>query len=247
MNDSTDKEIEIFNLTAEKLYSFIERLVIEIKNYKFSYNDKNQCYLILDTWLHNLINNIKEYKRNNYYLYNKTNPDGSFIFWPYDNPIFINNIPLAIDYLKKYQYLEVINRELLVLIYEDEYLRSFKTINYFCGNNRLIIEYEDKLYNSSILIIDPLESFHKNIVIFKVNKNEFKNKLYEKLILTERNIDNSLMNDLKSKNEIISFQEIISNNKIKTYIKYNTFNITNILCIYFFYYEKSFSYYQIFA
>ena len=173
MNDSTDKEIEIFNLTAEKLYSFTERLIKEIKNYKFSYNDKNQCYLILDTWLHNILNNIEEYERNYYYLYNKTNPDGSFIFWPNDDPIFIDNIPLAIDYLKEYQYLEVINRDLLELIYEDKYLRSFKTINYFCGNNRLIIEYEDKFYNSSILIIDPLESFYKNIFIFKVNKNEF--------------------------------------------------------------------------
>ena len=127
MNDSTDKEIEIFNLTAEKLYSFTERLIKEIKNYKFSYNDKNQCYLILDTWLHDLLNNIEEYERNYYYLYNKTNPDGSFIFWPYDDPIFINNIPLAIDYLKKYQYLEVINRELLELIYEDKYLGNENT------------------------------------------------------------------------------------------------------------------------
>ena len=151
-------EIKTFKLIKKKFYSFKEKLIEEIKNNEFCYNQNNECYLILDTRIDELNNSIEEYD-NNPNLYNRRNFDGSYIFLPNNKPEFINSITDAIDCIKKHKNFEIIKQDILNLRYSDNYLSNFNTINYFCGNNRLIIEFDGYYYNSLLLLSNPEKSF----------------------------------------------------------------------------------------
>ena len=239
----SNKKKEAFNFNLKRIYySFQDRLFEEIKNNEFCYNNNNECYLMVDSWSNKLNNIIKEN------LYNKRNIDYSFSSFLYNGLEFVDNFWFAIDLIKKKNKFKIINKDLLQLIYSDYYLENLKTINYFCGNNRFIIEFDEDRFYCSIIIVNPLLSFFQNPFGF-INEKKDRYRiieLYKKLLFTEKNIDNFMMIDLRNKNEIYDYKQIILNgdilyNKIDDDINFNFFNLTELKIIYFFCYKNYFS------
>ena len=244
-------EKKIFNATKECYYDFIENITNEIRKDEFSYNHIN-CFLIEESWEKELKEKINEYKDIKKFDIQK-NPDGSFIFWPEKDPIFINDIESAITSLKKNKKLKLIDTNLIELIYDENFLNSLRTINCFCGNNRLIIEFQENESNDILLVINPLDSILQNncnsfIISLKASKNN-KKEVYGELLFMNININDNVAKDLELSHRIIDgFYPSVSKVNIfltekNEIIEYNpkyTFkdNILKIF-IYIFYYEKS--------
>ena len=243
--EQNSSQEETYNLIIKEYHSFKDRLSEEIINNEFCYNVNNKCYLILVSCINELNNNINEYYDKNLYI--KKNLNDSFIFGRNKHPKSIDNIKDAIDCIKKNGKLEIINQDLFNFIFKD---CNLKEINYFCGNNRLIIEFEEEHFYSLIFIINPQKSF-SNSFEFKIEKKN-RNKiieLYKNLLFIDKDITNFMI-DLKTNDEIAYFKKIIDNfdvlfNKINNEIECNHFNLTEFKFIYFFCYKKFFSLFKL--
>ena len=209
--------------------TFKKNLEDSIKNDKISLNN-TECYLITDIWEKNLTNNFTKIENDIKIYKNKihsNNEDFSFI--PKDEPEFVNQSN-EIFYLNKGYKLKLIDKELMEKIYDKKHLRENSTVNYFSGNNLLIIEfmkfYKEKYDINSLLIINASESININnslIISFKVSKEE-KQEIYKELLSNKYNLQ--ISND----NKIINYEEVLNLQKLSSFYKFiNNYGIKKII------------------
>ena len=131
---------EFYYSFKRSYFSFKDSLKENIQNNKIYLKNK-ECYLITDIWIKDLINNFYQIDSIIQENPNKNYSEEFYNFNPNKEPIFINDISTAIKYLEKNYRIELINRELMDKIFAKEYLIKNVTVNYFSGNNLLIIEF----------------------------------------------------------------------------------------------------------
>ena len=106
------------------------------------------------------------------------------------------------------------SKKLIQNIYDKNNLIDINLVNYFTGNNLLIIEYKGKNGNNSILVINSLNEYNNNnnllIISFKIKESE-KIMIYNKLLSQEINLNQDLKKKLVNNNIIINFEEILNN------------------------------------
>ena len=92
-----------------------------------------------------------------------------------------------------------------ILFNNKDNFRNIIPFHYYSGNNKLIIEYTNKIKNDAILIINPLEeNSQKTIFYFKIyNYNHDKLYFYQNILKK----DKINLNTFKNSNVVISFQE----------------------------------------
>ena len=77
---------------------------------------------------------------------------------------------------------------MLELLYDKDILKNHNQVSYFSGNTKIIIEYKEK-QNNALLLINPLETISKVLLISNLNKlNPIseKNQLYKELLGKEQ-------------------------------------------------------------
>jgi len=195
-----------------------EETFIESMNEYYSYrskldkisNESNSiindfCYLIDENWFNEL---IKNYQR---FINTKNISIGiefnKLINFPKRGPYFINNFTELIEIIKNKIEFKLISRNLMELICKKEYLKKFNYVKYYGKNNKLIIEYQIKDENKSLLIVDPFELIKREIFIIIFNDID-KRKLYEN-ILSVKYTNETIFQ--KNQN-IIPFDEYIKGN-----------------------------------
>ena len=222
-------EYDYFCSFKESFFSFKKNLEDSIKNDKISLNN-TECYLITDIWEKNLTNNFTKIENNIKIYQNKIHfYNENFSFMPKDVPEFVNQSNV-IFYLNKGYKLKLIDKELMEKRYDKNSLRKNSTVNYFSGNNLLIIEfmkvYKEKYDINSLLIINASESININnslIISFKVSKEE-KQKIYKELLSNKYNLQ--ISND----NKIINYEEVLNLQKLSSFYKFiNNYGIKKII------------------
>ena len=222
-------EYDYFCSFKESFFSFKKNLEDSIKNDKISLNN-TECYLITDIWEKNLTNNFTKIENNIKIYQNKIHfYNENFSFMPKDVPEFVNQSNV-IFYLNKGYKLKLIDKELMEKIYDKNSLWENNTVNYFSGNNLLIIEfmkvYKEKYDINSLLIINASESININnslIISFKVSKEE-KQEIYKELLSNKYNLQ--ISND----NKIINYEEVLNLQKLSSFYKFiNNFGIKTII------------------
>ena len=202
----------------------LEKSIRNKHNSLYNYN----CYLIKDTWF-NKLNEILNY------------PHGDDIniiinkFLLEERPKFINDISSAINCLKNNHKIKLINQDFLKILYEEDYLNK-KTVKYYAGNNKIIIEFKEINDYKSLLINNPLNfSNNNNIDKDQIYVLTTKNNLfYGKILSLDTGLNlNDYYNSLSSQEK----ENIINIEKLDEIRKYEIITIL----IYFFYYEKSLS------
>jgi len=206
----------------------------------------NECYLIDDK-------TYEKYFNNNIELNNTKNDNIDYNFYPE----IIYDISSAIRTLENYKKLKLIRKDIMRSICDLNYLRYYKTINVYCGNNKLIIVFFENLESNALLIVNPIDSIIDNnmysfIIAFRT-LNYLKENIYISLLYNENiNLNKNLVNILQNNNIIIfkNFDEYIKNiNAIypikENGIPNNCFNfVIDVILkifIYIFYYEKTLS------
>ena len=165
-------------------------------------NYLNKAYNSLRKELINLIQNNEVFFRNDCFLiennnleklfYNKINPynkNKSNVLDDQDEiPFFIENISSALKVIKNNKKLKLVKKDLIVALYQDKGLRSFICFNYYCGKNKLIIEFNENNSSNALLILNPLDLIVDNnkylyVIAFKTfNANDLKIDLYINLL-----------------------------------------------------------------
>ena len=148
-----------FNLLKKTYYDFRNALIRSINNKdKNLFTQKSEdCYVIEESWNNELLKYFYDSKVNSL---------------PKDLPIFINNLNDIIEHLKNGKKLKLINKQIIDLLYQnDNNLKNITIIKYCGGNNKLIIEYKNKIDNKALLLIDPLyqDSITNRIFILSIN------------------------------------------------------------------------------
>jgi hypothetical protein len=206
----------------------------------------NEYYLIDDKTFETYFNNTIDpnYTSNDYIDYRF-------------HPEIIYDISSAIKALKNYKKLKLVKKDLMKSICDLNYLRYYKTVSFYCGNNKLIIEFVGKFTNNALLIVNPLDSIIDNsiysfVIAFRT-LNNCKENLYISLLNNDNiNLNKNVVKNLQNNNIIINknFDEYIEDINDMFPIEENgipdncfNFVIDNILkiFIYIFYYEKTLS------
>ena len=112
--------------------------------------------------------------------------------------------------------LKLIEKELMEKFYKfsnKKHLTNNSIVNYFSGNNSLIIEFmEQNEENNSLLIINPLESNNnKSLIISLTVKNEDKKTVYEELLSQRYNLP------IYNKNKIIEFKKLLNRENLSSF------------------------------
>ena len=222
---------------------FRDEFETRIKKKNITYYD-NDCYLIDNGWYNELEKNVKNSEKNlsnKNVIYNSRNIGNSKVSFPQKFPVFINDINLAIDYLKSNNKPQLISTKLMNKIYKKEKLKNMSVVKYYSGFNNLIIMFMKKEYNSGLLLFNPLDNNNKNNIIFSFkirNKNNEDNtQFYDELLQMKNKINETLIDNLMN-NKIISHYKIIKKTE-----EINNYSSENLLKIFIsiFYYEKSIS------
>ena len=151
-----------FNVIKKTYDDFRNSLIININNKDknlFTQNSED-CYLIEESWNDELLKSLYNSKDSSDYI---TLPK---------NFTFINNFNEIIAHLKDGKKLKLINKQIIDLLYQnDNNLKNIPIIKYCGGNNKLIIEYKNKIDNKALLLIDPLyqDSITNRIFILSIN------------------------------------------------------------------------------
>ena len=241
---------DLFDSVKNEYNSFKGKLEKKIRSKKITLQN-NECYLIENIWeneFSNKITQIEEFLKSNN---NKKLDKKIYNFYPEKNPIFYDNISSVINGIKKNKKFRLMSKKLIQNIYDKNNLIDINLVNYFTGNNLLIIEYKGKNGNNSILVINSLNEYNNNnllIISFKIKESE-KIMIYNKLLSQEINLNQDLKKKLVNNNIIINFEEILNNKNLSSFFdifsmskseNVNIFN-DNILkiIINIYYFEKS--------
>ena len=234
----------------EENNSFIDELICNIESRKLT-QYINVCFLIYEDYKDKFFKNYI----NPYYTYYIDFNNDSF-FQDIEHR-FIENISSALNFLKYNKRLRLVEKDYLRRFYPINFLRYFKTVNYYCGFNKLIIEFYGIYSSNALLIVNPLESIIKDSMYSFVfafrTLNNIKGDVYNYLLKYDYYdiFNKDFINSLKNNNIFISneFEKYIKNvinifpiekNGIiqNNYFKFDNDNILKIF-IHIFYYEKS--------
>ena len=172
-----------------------EQIIKEYNLFESSLNDKlkstipitigNYCYIIKENWF-NKINKLINYEKNNQLEKDKDN--SNILTFKNEQPEFIDDISSFLDCLSKKINIKFINLKLLELLYDKDILKNHNQVSFYSGNNKIIIEYKEK-QNNALLLINPLETISKVLMISNLNKLNpvsEKNQLYKELLSKEQ-------------------------------------------------------------
>jgi len=142
---------------------FRENLSKNINNSKFQIGSE-ECFLIEESLNNELIKYFENY--DNIQDINAFENIQSYI---------INGFPSTLNCLYNNKKIKLISRKLIESISNKDNLMDLIGIKYYCGNNKLIIEYKDK---KALLLIKPLNvsELNKNIYVIYTEDNEEKDK-----------------------------------------------------------------------
>ena len=185
-----------FNISFKEAYNlFRQELEESIKNNSLSLNN-SECYLINDTWNKELKNNLDRIESIIKNYSNKLNTIEKKDITPQRKLDFVNEISKVIDLLNNKSKFRLFSKELMIELFDINILRKYNTVNYFCGNNLLIIEYKKAtIYGieiSSLLIINPLDidnNYNNSLFISLKIKEKEKLEIYKQL-LSSKNLLN---------------------------------------------------------
>lgn len=221
--------------SSKKYFSFKNELEKKIKDTKISL-DNDICYLIKVSW-------IDEFAKvfNNYFSESRPSREYGNIYiseaYLKKNIEFVNDISSAINCLKEKEDFQLLNKKLLESFYGNNYeLRKNNYVNFYAGNNKIIIEFIKRFEQYSLLLVNPL-SYEKEIYFIDIKKFFFKNQLYREILSYNENISNFVSKKPYYKNAIKSFSDFTNNN-----IQYDKDELIKIkilkIFIFIFYYEK---------
>ena len=174
-------------------------------------------YISLRKELINLIQNNEIFTRDDCFLieknnwekliYNKINPYNKNKSNTFDEenqiPLFIENISSALKILRNNKMLKLVKKDLIAAFYQEEGLRSFKSFNYYCGKNKLIIEFNENNSCNALFILNPLDLIIDNnkylyVIPFKTF-NDLKEDLYINLLNKDIDLNNNILKNLQKK------------------------------------------------
>ena len=115
-------------------------------NLKSNYN--NECYCIKEDWFKNLEDFVSETINKNKHQEVKNNIIKNYL--DKNKPELINDISSAINYLEKGINLKIITNKIINAAYKKELLK-YKSVKYYAGNNKLLIEFTKNSGISTIL------------------------------------------------------------------------------------------------
>ena len=216
-----------FNDLINEYSRFKENLEYQIK-YPSVSTGEDDCYIIDESWDASLNFCFQKYV------------NSRTISLPRKTPSFINDIPTLIDYIKKKKKFKLISKYLIFLIYKSE-LNKNSPVNYYCGNNNLIIDYKNKI-EDSLLIVNPLLYQSEHNIFFISIANQNKIPLF-KYIIIKCSTNGKIKGHSNNNAYIYSFNEYIQNinpqqNNIKKIDRTESFkqNLLKIF-IYIYYFE----------
>ena len=176
---------------------------IKNKDKSLFIQNSEDCYLIEEFWIDEL---LKSFKKNN-----------NLNSIPQNEPTFINNFKSIIECLIIEQNLKIINKKFVENFFSNkDYLKNKSIIKYYGGNNKIIIEYKDNKDDKALFVIDPLDknSIKERTFILSIH-NVDKFNLF-KSILSEENNSNILLEE-QNKKYIMSLNNYLnytSNQKV---------------------------------
>ena len=223
-------------LQIKKEYeNFINELERNIKNNNISLYNK-ESYIIKDSWI------------NDYFQYNNNIGSETSYIKSNESPEIINDISSAINCLKNNTKFKIISKQLMISIFSNTELNNYKSINYYTGNNKIIIEYKEIDENKYFLLINPFfDITQKFYFTIKKEYGSERYQIYKDLLSKESNYDTYLTNNSKYNSIIHQFEEISNNKTTNIYFKKHAKNNQAInkndeilkILIYIYYFEKS--------
>ena len=233
------------NYLWKNYISFQKELINRIQSHEILPRD--DCFLIEENdwerFIYNKINPYNQTKNNILYIHKKVE--------------FIENISSALKILKNNKKIKLVKKDLIAALYKVNDLIYLKSFNYYCGNNKLLIEFNENYSCMALLILNPLDSIinnskHLYVIAFRT-LNHLKENLYINLLSQEIVLNYDILNNLEYNNIIITkFNGFINIDGMYPIEEYqiirnnNIFKDNNILTIFIciFYYEKYLSIYR---
>ena len=155
------------------------------------------------------------------------NPDYSqnqkSLYLENQKPEFINDFSSLINNIKEGKKFKLINKEFMDILFHRYELKKNSFINYYTGNNNIIMDY---LYDkNALLILFPLSYYNTNkankvYIINKTNNNIKDKQLYEDILKNSINYTY-----LRKNKNIVNFNDFINNKNIESLSKQNDINI----------------------
>jgi len=180
-------------------YDFREKLSKNINNSEFKI-ECEECFLIEES----LNNELIKYFENNDNIQDK-NAFGNI------QSYIINDFPSTLYCLYKNKKINLISKKLIESIFNNDDLKDLIGVKYYCGNNKLIIEYKD---TKALLLNEPLtiSEFKKSAYIIYIENKEEKDKnSFFEYIISEKLDMNQYNSDIKD--NIVSFERFLNINK----------------------------------
>ena len=195
------------NNIIQEFLNFKTKLKKEIQNntnLKSNYN--NECYCIKEDWFNNLEDLVSEtISKKNIRQEFKNNIIKNYL--DKNKPEFINDISSAINNLEKGINLKIITNKIINAAYKKELLK-YKSVKYYAGNNKLLIEFTKNSGNSTIfktlIIINPTEELCQQ----KIYTFSFKNSFDKKIELYKIIIEKELSDQILDKYKILDYKEL---------------------------------------
>ena len=194
-------------------FNFREKLIKNINNSSIAKNNE-ECYLIKESFNNEFISCFNKFDNDKKEHLIKEDTDLYNYIPGIEDEFFINNFSSIITNLTNKIKLNIIDCKFLHNLYEEENLKNYTKINYYAGNNKIIIEYKEKNENKALLLIDP----------FNINQNEVKafiisikkENIFQKIISDENNYENEEKNNYA----IISFDKYLNILKLFIHLYY---------------------------
>ena len=193
--------------------NFRKKLIKNINNSSISMNNE-ECYLIKESFHKKFIKCFENFDNDKKkHLINK-DTDFYNYFPELKDEFFINNFSSIITNLTNKIKLILISYKFIYYLYDEEDLKNCNKINYYAGNNKIIIEFKEKNENKALLLIDPLNKNQNGVKAFIISIK--KENIFQKIILEEYNYEN----DKKLNYAIISFDKYLGILKLFIHLFY---------------------------
>ena len=214
---------EDFISIKKEYFKLKEQLLKSIKKHWISLSSE-ECYLIEGSCIKELEDSFNGY--DNLEKENKIDEIENFADFIPDFT-FINDFSSVINCLKSDKIFKLISKKFLENIYNEEFLKEQKCINYYSGNNRLLIEYKDKIENKFILLIDPLNKYEMTNRIYILSNRPEKNHYSIYKLLNEKYYFNNESEEKFNNITIIPYEIYYNILKLFTYLLYYEQDLSN--------------------